>query len=82
MELTKKTTILFSPELYRQLTQVAEQRHSSVGELVRHACRIQYSLSTHSERLAMVEQLAGLDLPAGTPEEMERESVATVEPLP
>jgi hypothetical protein len=82
MALTKKTTILFSPDLYSRLARLAEQRHTSVGELVRSACRAQYFLSSSSERLAMVDQLASFSLPVGTPEEMERESVAAVDPLP
>jgi hypothetical protein len=82
MELTKKTTILFPPSLYKGLAQLAKRRGSSVGELVRQACRAQYSLSTSQERLALVDQLASLSLPVGTPEEMEQESVAAVHPLP
>jgi hypothetical protein len=82
MELTKKTTILFPPDLYNRLAQLARQRDSSVGELVREACRAQYPLSTASERLALVEQLASFSLPVGTPEEMERESVPAVDPMP
>lgn len=80
--LIKKTTILFTPDLYNRLTRLAAQRHSSVGELVREACRKQYSLSTRGERLALVDELASFSLPVGTPEEMERESVPAVEPLP
>jgi hypothetical protein len=79
--LTKKTTILFSPDLYDRLTRLAKQRRTSVGELVREACRAQYCLSSSAERLALVDQLAHFSLPVGTPEEMERESVAAVEPL-
>jgi len=82
MELVKKTTILFSPDLYEQLARLAGQRDTSVGELVRNACRVQYGLSTREERFAAVKELAGLDLPVGTPEQMERESVGGVEPLP
>lgn len=82
MEMVKKTTILFPPDLYLQLATVAKQRHTSVGELVRAACRAQYSLSTRENRLAMVGQLAGLSLPVGSPAEMKRESVPAVEPLP
>ena len=82
MELTKKTTILFPPDLYNRLAQLARQRGLSVGELVREACRAQYSLSTASERLALVERLARFSLPVGTPEEMERESVAAVDSMP
>ena len=80
--LTKKTTVLFSPDLYDRLAGLAEQRHSSVGELVRNACRAQYFLASNAERLAAVDALASLSLPVGTPEEMKRESVPAVEPLP
>ena len=82
MELVKKTTILFPPDLYSELARVARQRKTSVGELVREACRTQYFLATKEDRLAMVNQLAGLRLPVGTPEQMKRESVPSVEPLP
>jgi hypothetical protein len=82
MELTKKTTVLFPPALYEDLTNLAKQRKSSVGELIRDACRAQYFLTTRAERLALVDQMASLQLPVGTPEEMERESVPFIEPLP
>jgi len=74
--LTKKTTILFPPELYDRLANLAEQRRSSVGELVREACRVQYSLVSSKDRLSLVDRLGALQLPVGTQEEMERESVA------
>ena len=82
MELTKKTTILFPPDLYQRLASLADQRHSSVGELVREACRAQYSLTSRADRLALVDCLGALSLPVGTVEEMERESVPAVGPLP
>ena len=82
MELTKKTTILFPPDLYQRLASLADQRHSSVGELVREACRAQYSLTSRADRLAFVDRLGALSLPVGTVEEMERESVPAVGPLP
>ena len=80
--LTKKTTILFPPDLYSRLTGIAAQRHSSVGELVREACRTQYSKPTKAEMLALIDELEDLNLPVGSPQEMEQESVAAVEPLP
>ena len=82
MELSKKTTVLFPPELYDDLANLARQRKSSVGELIRDACRAQYFRATRSERLALVDELAALRLPVGTVEEMERESVASADPLP
>ncbi len=75
MELSKKTTILLSPELHERLSRLAELRGTSLGALVREACEEQYGLRPPEERLAAVEELAELDLPVGTPEEMERESV-------
>ncbi len=82
MELTKKTTILFPPDLYQRLASLADQRHSSVGELVREACRVQYSLTSRADRLSLVDRLGALSLPVGTVEEMERESVPAAGPLP
>lgn len=75
MELTKKTTILFSPALHEQLTRLAEARGTSLGELVREACESQYGLIPAGERLEAVAALAGLDLPVSSPAEMEFESV-------
>ena len=82
MELIKKTTILFPPDLYAQMAHLARKRQSSVGELVREACRAQYFRTTRDERLAAVAELAAMSLPVGTPEQMKAESVPAPEPLP
>jgi len=81
MGLTKKTTILFPPDLHARLVHLARQRRTSLGELVRVACERQYGLASREERLAAVRDLASLNLPVGTPEEMARESVPTPEEL-
>lgn len=75
MELSKKTTILFTPELHEQLTRLAEERGTSLGELVREACETQYGLVAAGERLEAVAALAALELPVGSPAEMEHESI-------
>lgn len=75
MELTKKTTILFPPDLHDQLAQLARQGGTSLGELVRQACRAQYGLADRESRMKAVRELSEMSLPVGTPEEMERESV-------
>jgi hypothetical protein len=56
--------------------------HSSVGELVRAACRVQYGFVNQRERLSAVAELAGLSLPVGSVTLMERESVPDLEPIP
>ncbi len=81
MEFSKKTTILFPPDLHARLVRLAQQKGTSLGNLVRSACERQYGLATVEERLAAVEALAGLDLPVGTPQEMARQSVPAPEEL-
>jgi len=75
MELSKKTTILFSPELHERLSRLAVERGTSLGDLVRTACESQYGLPTKDEKLAAVRSLAALTLPVGDPQQMKRESV-------
>ena len=75
MGLSHKTTILLSPALHRQLTQLAEERGQSLGELVRRACERQYGLVDQEGRLAAVEALAALRLPVGPVEQMIAESL-------
>lgn len=82
MELSKKTTILFSPDLHERLARLAEQRNTSIGELVRTAVARQYGLVSRQERLDAVNALGALQLPVGSPDEMERESVPTAEEIP
>jgi len=74
MELSKKTTILFSPELHRRLTLLAEKRHVSLGELVREACEAHYGIAGSPERTEAVRALAAMRLPVGTPSSMKQES--------
>jgi hypothetical protein len=75
MELTKKTTILFSPRLHDRLARLAKKNKTSIGELVRHACEQRYFLPGREERIAAARKLASFHLPVGTPGQMKRESV-------
>jgi hypothetical protein len=75
MELTKKTTILFPPDFHERLSRLAKQQGTSLGDLVRKACEIQYGLVSTETRLEAVRQLAALSLPVGKPGTMKRESV-------
>ena len=81
MELTKKTTILFPPELYNHLVSLAKQRRVSLGHLVRAACEMEYGKLSEEETVAAVKELAGLSLPVGSPAEMKQESVPKAEEL-
>jgi len=75
MELTKKTTILFPPDLHEHLTQLARQLGTSLGDLVRQACEAKYRSVSPEDRLAAVSALEAMSLPVGGPQEMERQSV-------
>jgi hypothetical protein len=74
MELSKKTTILFSPEQHRRLSRLAARRGVSLGELVREACEARYGVGGGAARIDAVGALAALDLPVGEPAQMKRES--------
>lgn len=78
MRSPKKTTIALPPELHRQLASLARHRGTSLDELVRQACEVQYGVTRPvpaEVRLAAVRELAGMSLPVGSPSEMKRQSV-------
>ncbi len=75
MELSKKTTILLSPDMHERLARLASERNTSMGQLVREACEKQYGDLSVEERLAVVRRLGTLNLPVGSVEQMKRESV-------
>ena len=75
MELTKKTTVLLSPDLHEHLTRMAKARAKSLGQLVREACALQYGHVSSEDRVRAVDELRRLSLPVGSPRKMKRESV-------
>lgn len=81
--INKKTTILFSPSLHALLTRLAEERKTSIGELVRTACERQYRAGgpTVEEKLAALRRLTSLNLPVSDVATMKRESVPTPQEL-
>jgi len=81
MDLSKKTTLLFPPDQYSQLSRLAQLRGVSLGELVRRACEVQYGLVSRESRLAAVRELEAMSLPVGDPDQMKRESVPSPEDL-
>ena len=81
MELSKKTTILFPPELHERLAQLASLRGTSIGDLVRGACEREYCTCSREEKLAAVKKLVSLRLPVAGTRRMKRESVPHPEDL-
>ena len=73
--LTKKTTILFSPKIYRQLARLAKERGTSVGDLVRQAAIREYLLPDRKTRLEAAEAIAAMNLPVSDWPTMKREIV-------
>ena len=81
MELSKKTTILFPPDLHEQLSHRAEKEGTSLGDLVRRACRGRYGILSPQERRKAVAELGALALPVAEPRELKRQSVPRPEDL-
>ncbi len=81
MELSKKTTVLFPPDLHDRLSRLAAQKGTSLGDLVRAACERQYRLTSREEKLAAVRNLAVLKLPAASPRKMKRQAVPSPEEI-
>ena len=81
MDLSKKTTILFPPDLHERLARLAKQRGTSLGELVRAACEREYGLFSEQERLEALEELSRLTLPVADPDTLKGESVPSSDDL-
>ena len=81
MELSKKTTILFTPELHDRLSRLASEKHVSLGELVRSACEKQYGAPSVGTRIDALRRLAALDLPVADTRTMKKQSVPSAEAL-
>ena len=75
MELNKKTTILFSPDSHRRLSDLAARRGVSLGQLVREACAVTYGITDQDTRISAVDALTALSLPVDTVAAMKRQSV-------
>jgi hypothetical protein len=64
-----------------RLSRLAEQQGTSLGDLVRKACEVQYGLVSAETRLEAVRRLAAMSLPVGDSDAMKRESVPRAEDL-
>lgn len=81
MELSKKTTILLTPDLHDKLSRLASNKGISLGEVIRQACEKQYGITSMSDRVDAVRRLAALALPVGDVATMKDESVPTPDAL-
>lgn len=73
--LSKKTTILFPPELYRQLEEIAKLSKTSVAQLIRQAVIKQYLFSDKKKRLEAVEHLSKIGGPVSDWKTIEQEII-------
>lgn len=71
----KKTTLLFDEDVYEKLKDKARSENASIGSLVREAVATYYGMKTKEDKLRALERLKELDLPAGSPEEMEKQII-------
>ena len=81
MELEKKTTILFPPQLHSHLSHIAKQEGVSLGQLVRTACEAKYGSTSTEARTRAVSALSRLALPVEDVREMKKQSVPKPESL-
>jgi Arc/MetJ-type ribon-helix-helix transcriptional regulator len=73
MALTKKTMVLFDPEQYRELEDIARRERTSVGEIIRRAVK-QITLARHSieARREAARELVAAEEDIGPWEEVEK----------
>ena len=75
MELSHKTTILFSEDQFSALKSVAKAKGKSIGELIRSACEQVYASDNREGAVNAVLELEKLNLPVASVEEMKMEQV-------
>ena len=74
-KLTKRAQILFSKDKYAQLEKLAHRRKKSVATLVREAVDEKYLAKEAQKQDEIINRLSSMNLPVGSPEEMEEEIV-------
>ena len=71
----KKTTLLFDEDVYEKLKDKARRDNVSIGGLVREAVATYYGMKTKEEKNKALERLKDLDLPTGSPEDIESQII-------
>ncbi|MDI6690229.1 MAG: CopG family transcriptional regulator [Actinomycetota bacterium] len=72
---TSRITILLSPEEQKRLEEIARQRHTSIGSLIRKALHQTYIKEPLKAREKAAEYLCSLELPVDEWEKMEKEII-------
>ena len=75
MELSHKTTILFSENQFSSLKSMAKAKDKSIGELIRSACEQVYASDNNSGAVDAVFELEKLNLPVASVKEMKLEQM-------
>ncbi len=75
MELSHKTTILFSEDQFSSLKTMAKANGKSIGELIRSACEQVYASDDRDRAVSAVLELEKLNLPVASVSEMKMEQV-------
>ena len=75
MELSHKTTILFSEDQFSSLKSMAKAKGKSIGELIRSACEQVYASDNRVGAVDAVLELEKLHLPVASVQEMKMEQV-------
>ena len=73
--LSKRVEVLFPTEWFERLRDMAQQKGTSVGELVRSAVQEKYIPYDSQEKLEAVERLAQFNAPIDDWEKMEEEII-------
>lgn len=68
MSLTRRLSVLLTPDLYDRTEKLAATTGRSLGEVVREALERILNEQSEPGRLAAVERLAAISLPVGTPD--------------
>lgn len=75
MELSHKTTILFSEDQFSSLKRISKEKGKSIGELIRKACIQIYSIDDREGAVDAVLELGKLKLPVASVQEMKKEQI-------
>ncbi len=73
MALSRRVEVLFSPEQYKMLEEIARSRKESVGGLLRNAAERVYLQSRREEKREAIERLLTQDCDLGDWEDVKRD---------